>query len=680
MSAASPDDQSSLNPVMGDRPVATYEEFAAVRAELLHALEGVAGVDRDLGLGEAAANLDDLAGKVRSGVFRVLVLGEFKRGKSTLVNALLGEPILPATATPTTALLTVVRYGAPPDASLRTYDGETVPIPFADLRGTLMLSTDEEANRRRQAEIRLVEVRYPAPLLRNNVELVDSPGLNEHATRTELTSDYIRQCDVALFVLSATHFGSMTEEEFLTTHLAGKGLRHIFFAVNGIDRVLADADDPAREMSALRALATSRLGPLCRIDGQDLNTSRIHFVAARPALRAREAGDAEALRESGVPALEAALEEFLTRDRGRVMLARPLGLAGGAIAAAGDAVTFRRRALTVDLEVLEDRVRRVEPQFAMLQERKARILTTIDAARGQAATATELSLRRHIREMADGLRDAVEGFPIDTTWSLSAMRNELVAATNGYVEAELGRWADETAARLQDDLERLVGAIGEDAAEIDASLRSIRLQVLEGDDPLLSEPAAAGRPADVVETILALGGARLMGDLDVLIAGGPGWINAAMRVVAFNLAAGVLVTALGLAAGPLVAISTAVGAGLLALVAQRGAIERSVRDRVAEAAGPEIARIPERALPGLSARIDETFAALSRAMEVGIDVMIDNVRATVDGALAERRAHEERVEPELQRLVGLDGRLAELRTAVAGLAVRIEPAGTATSA
>src|SRR5438045_3364939 len=109
----------------------------------------------------------------------------------------------------------------------------------------------------------------------------------------------------------------------------------------------------------------------------------IHFVSARPALRARQAGDRVALQESGIPALEAALEEFLTRYRGRVLLARPLGQVAGAIEAAGEAVAFRRRALTVDLEILEERVRQVEPHFAELQERKARILATIEAARGQ---------------------------------------------------------------------------------------------------------------------------------------------------------------------------------------------------------------------------------------------------------------------------------------------------------
>jgi hypothetical protein len=230
-------------------------------------------------------------------------------------------------------------------------------------------------------------------------------------------------------------------------------------------------------------------------------------------------------------------------------------------------------------------------------------------------------------------------------------------------------------AQVQGDLERLLARIGDDAAGIDASLRRIRLQMLEGGEPIMPTSEAAGHPNDVIETILALGGARLLGDIDVLLAGGPGWLSAALRVVAFNLAAGAVVTAIGLAAGPLVAISTTVGAAILALVAQRGAIERAVRVRVAEAARPEIARIPERVLPVLRAHVDGTYVGLSAAIEKGIDVMIDNVRATVAGALAERRAHEQKIEPELRRLAALDEQLAALRAAVDRLAARLGRGG-----
>jgi len=133
-----------------------------------------------------------------------------------------------------------------------------------------------------------------------------------------------------------------------------------------------------------------------------------------------------------------------------------------------------------------------------------------------------------------------------------------------------------------------------------------------------------------------------------------------------------LVAALGLSAAPLVAVSTAVGAAILALISRRGAIERALREQVAESARPEIARIPERALPALRERVDATFDELAAALGTGIDVLIDNVRSTIDGALADRRAREHELEPELRRLSALNERLQGLTADLATLGGRLD--------
>jgi len=250
-----------------------------------------------------------------------------------------------------------------------------------------------------------------------------------------------------------------------------------------------------------------------------------------------------------------------------------------------------------------------------------------------------------------------------------------VAQTNAYIERELNRWAEAMGGEVQAELERLVAEIGADAASIDASLRRIRLRVLEGDTVLSTEAdeaQASGDPGRIIETILSAGGGRFRGDIEALFGGGPGWLGTAVRVIAFQLAAGALVAALGLSAAPLVAVSTAVGAAILALISRRGAIERALREQVAESARPEIARIPERALPALRERVDATFDELAAALGTGIDVLIDNVRSTIDGALADRRAREHELEPELRRLSALDERLQGLTADLATLGGRLD--------
>src|SRR5450432_2915292 len=88
-----------------------YRDFAEVRGEVITELRELATLNRGLGMDGSAMQLEELAERVQAGLFRVLVVGEFKRGKSTLINALLGANLLPANVTPTTALLTLIKYG-----------------------------------------------------------------------------------------------------------------------------------------------------------------------------------------------------------------------------------------------------------------------------------------------------------------------------------------------------------------------------------------------------------------------------------------------------------------------------------------------------------------------------------------------------------------------------------------
>ena len=77
--------------------------------------------------------LEEAKALIRTRGYRVAVMGEFKRGKSTLLNALLGAPVLPADATPTTAAVSRITYGQKERAVLFFRDGSSEEIPFDGL-------------------------------------------------------------------------------------------------------------------------------------------------------------------------------------------------------------------------------------------------------------------------------------------------------------------------------------------------------------------------------------------------------------------------------------------------------------------------------------------------------------------------------------------------------------------
>jgi small GTP-binding protein len=169
---------------------------------------------------------------------RVLVVGEAKRGKSTLINRLLGRDLLPTGVAPVTAVATTVRadHGQPEVVNLRFIDGSQLAVPPAEL-GNYVTESNNPDNVCRVLD---VEVVCRSPLLENHdLELVDTPGTGsvfEH--NTEAAKAAIRSLDAAIFVLTATPPISRTERELLA-NVVDASVR-TFVVLNKVDQLRDD--------------------------------------------------------------------------------------------------------------------------------------------------------------------------------------------------------------------------------------------------------------------------------------------------------------------------------------------------------------------------------------------------------------------------------------------------------
>ena len=254
----------------------------------------------------------------------VTVMGEFNSGKSTFVNALIGEEVAPMGITPTTATINVLKYGAERKGRVVYLDDDAREIAWAEVP-TLLKGLDAAEARR----IRVVEVLYPLEtLLRVNV--VDTPGLNSIHPEHEATArKFIAEADAVLWLFTVDQAAKATEGEALAKiKAAGK---KILGVVNKIDRC-----SPG-ELAQIVAHVEGALG-------EHLET--IVPFAARQALQARKAGgDAAALEASNYPALARALEErFFSRARAikREAATARLGQLIGEARAIGQAQLSRR--------------------------------------------------------------------------------------------------------------------------------------------------------------------------------------------------------------------------------------------------------------------------------------------------------------------------------------------------
>ena len=124
------------------------------------------------------------AERIAGGRFYVACVGQFKRGKSTLLNALIGEPILPSGVIPVTAVPTIVRFGERRQARVRLRSGEWTDIGFGDIEEYV----SEARNPENRKGVAALEVFVPSPLLREGMCFVDTPGLGS-VRRADLTAN-----------------------------------------------------------------------------------------------------------------------------------------------------------------------------------------------------------------------------------------------------------------------------------------------------------------------------------------------------------------------------------------------------------------------------------------------------------------------------------------------------------
>ncbi len=181
---------------------------------------------------DVATDAASLAARLMEGRYYVACVGQFKRGKSTLLNALIGDPILPTGVVPVTAVVTVVRYGAA-GARVRFADRGWEQIE----RSQIATYVTEERNPENRAGVLGVEVFAQSPLLAAGMCLVDTPGIGSTILgNTAATRSFVPHIDAAIVVLGADPPIS-ADELALVTQLAERRVEHLLFVLNKADRL-----------------------------------------------------------------------------------------------------------------------------------------------------------------------------------------------------------------------------------------------------------------------------------------------------------------------------------------------------------------------------------------------------------------------------------------------------------
>lgn len=257
--------------------------------------------------------------KLESHRFRLAVVGEFSQGKSTLLNALLGEEIQPMRELPCSATVTVLKYGVQKRVICHYKDGSEEEIPFAEYRQKVILSEDAAIGSIKEeiahSTIEEIIVEHPnLKLCNSGVEIIDSPGLNEHPELTAITQQLLQDIDAAIFVTNASRSLTQGERELLNqlrVQLNGgkaeEPANNLFIVGNFMDLIRTEK---GREQVKKR-IHNFVEGDQPIITGKN----RVHFISSQAALNAALNISEDDYQES-FDNFTKSIERFLMLERG----------------------------------------------------------------------------------------------------------------------------------------------------------------------------------------------------------------------------------------------------------------------------------------------------------------------------------------------------------------------------
>jgi small GTP-binding protein len=442
--------QALRDPGSRQRTLQELDELLVLTAGLLPA-----GQHRDL---------DAARKRVAEDRFNLVVLGEFKRGKSTLINALLERELLPVGVVPLTSVVTVI--GAPHSHAAR--GDERLLIRFVNGRererpvDELEQYVTEARNPANRLGVELARVELDHELLRAGLELVDTPGIGSiHSHNTDVARGFLPHVDAALCVLDAGQPLSEAERQLFAE--AAQRVPRLLMVVNKIDHL-----DPADREVALEFIRSA----LTELLGRD--NSEMFALSAR--------------RGDGMETLVSRLWRLAQDEREALLLRSVAGLAHSTAADGAQAARFEAHAIELPLEELSSRAQVFEQRIEELRAASAEASDLLE--RGVQRALTELvnePLTEHARKEGPRLLQA-----------LRKHVQQLGKRPPRELQAALDQWIDETVrAEFEALVPRFEQAIANALSELERRFAERVRRILEQVQEV-AEDVFGARSSDVL--------------------------------------------------------------------------------------------------------------------------------------------------------------------------------------
>jgi len=424
-----------------------------IKARAVATIDRIAGVAGRLDMTDTEEEIRSQGRQLSDDTFRIIVAGRFKNGKSTLLNALLGNPgspiaglasgrgPMPSHDLPTTAVLTTVSYSDEPFVRKFNFEGEVEEWSFERYLVDARVKSDSVQNEKFFSTIREFQVGYPAEICRQGIVIIDSPGTDDVPQRTTITDAAARTCDLAIVVFRSDVLAGGSEREFVNDVIAIDGTKN-FVVVN-----LMNGRKPEEDLKAFtwnRLVNLMRKGPT--YSGQDFESEEIYFVDARLAESGTFGNRPDLLLESGIERFEQRLAKFLTEERHRhhiekfvkaaIRLGRPvLGK-----------IHQRIQALEEEAEALKQKYASTQKELAKLDQPKGKIGSIVEKHRKRAVNDVIGSFQLQLMAVQRDLPELLAAFPLPSEGWASFLHAEQLAKEaadfcNQVIAERMSQWS-----------------------------------------------------------------------------------------------------------------------------------------------------------------------------------------------------------------------------------------------
>lgn len=395
------------------------EHHKSAKREIINRFNQLADVADGVGMVTLARDIRTTRiPKLEAERFHLVVLGEFNHGKSTFVNALLGSEILPTGITPTTASINHVVWAQNPTAKVMLLTGESQFLDTAQIKDWVTVAGG------RADEVAFVEVGYSSDLLKNNVVLVDTPGVNDlNEQRAEVTYGYVPRADAVLFLLDAGQALKDSEQEFLRSRVLENARDRLIFVLGKMDMLSAD------EKTAVTDYVKQNLAKM-------MPDPVVFPLSARDWAKHKDP-------KSGMPELIAHLETFLARDRAQMILDNAAADAARTAAYVENNLGVRMYSYDLNLEELEQRITEVRSQLDTSKRKLDELHGRIEAAGESIKAQVGLDLEAFAKSFVQALPAQIDAVDAD----------DVKAYLPQFIEDKFKDWAEVEGAKLAAMLE-----------------------------------------------------------------------------------------------------------------------------------------------------------------------------------------------------------------------------------